>query len=606
MTVSAKCLAIGLAALALVAPAALADEPLQWRGWDTSLFAAKPADKRLVILDLEAVWCHWCHVMEETTYRDPKVVALLKSKFVTVRVDQDANPDLSNRYGDWGWPATIIFAPNGQELVKRRGYLAPDEMAELLQAVIDDPTPGPSAVQQAPPVPSQQSALTAEQRTELESQATASFDADNGGWGDVHKFIDTDSMDLLLRSAANGNTGAAQNARKTFDAALNLIDRVAGGLYQYSDSADWKSPHYEKIMWYQAQGLRQYSQAYLLWKDEKHLAAASDIYRYLTTILANPDGGFYTSQDADVDASLAGKVYYALSAPERAKLSRAPRIDQHVYTRENGWAISGLTAYSAAKSDAKALELAKNAATFILGQRHRPNGGFTHGDSDRAGPYLGDQVAFGQALLDLYTATGERRWLAAAQETGDFIAQNFVDKKGGFPASVAPEASAGAFLNSAKAIDEQIATTRFANALHRYSGLPKFRTLAEHGMHYLASPDIVAAGQGAPGILLAGFESANEPTHITVVGSKSATGAIALHDTARTVPVFYKRVDWWDRAEGPLANPDVTYPELDEAAAFLCTNRICSLPAFTPVDLNAALKRTLKASGAGPAAAATR
>lgn len=601
-----KRLTLAAALAMLAASAGLADEALQWRGWDTSLFAAKPSDKRLVILDLEAVWCHWCHVMEETTYRDPKVVALLKSKFVTVRVDQDANPDLSNRYGDWGWPATIIFTAEGQELVKRRGYLAPDEMAELLQAVIDDPTPGPSAVQQAPPVPSQQSALTGAQRTELESQVAGSFDADNGGWGDVHKFIDTDSMDLLLRSAANGNTNAAQNARKTFDAALTLIDGVSGGLYQYSDSADWKSPHYEKIMWYQAQGLRQYSQAYLLWKDEKHLAAASDIYRYLATILANPNGGFYTSQDADVDASLPGKTFYALSAPERAKLGRAPRIDQHVYTRENGWAISGLAAFSAAKGDAKALSLAQDAANFILSKRRRTQGGFAHGDSDRAGPYLGDQVAFGQALLDLYAATGERRWLSAAQEAGDFIAQNFVDAKGGFPASLSPEASAGAFLNSAKAIDEQIATTRFANALHRYSGLPKFRKLAEHGMHYLASTDIVASGQGAAGILLAGFESANEPAHITVVGSKSAAGAVALHDTARNVPVFYKRLDWWDRAEGPLTNPDVTYPELDEAAAFLCTNRICSLPAFTPDDLNAALKRTLKASGDGPAAAATR
>ena len=604
MTVSAKRLAVGLAALAICGPSAWADEPLQWRGWDTSLFASKPADKRLVILDLEAVWCHWCHVMEETTYRDPKVVALLKSKFTTVRVDQDANPDLSNRYGDWGWPATIIFAANGQELVKRRGYLAPDEMAELLQAVIDDPTPGPSAVQQAPPVPSQQSALTAPQRTELEGQLSESFDADNGGWGDVHKFIDTDSMDLLMRSAANGNTSAAQNARKTFDAALNLIDRVSGGLYQYSDSANWKSPHYEKIMWYQAQGLRQYSQAYLLWKDEKYLTAAADIYRYLATSLSNPTGSFYTSQDADVDAALPGKVFYALSAPEREKLGRAPRIDQHVYTRENGWAISGLAAYSAAKGDAKALKLAEDAASFILSHRHRAQGGFAHGDADRAGPYLGDQVAFGQALLDLYAATGERKWLVAAQETGDFIAQNFVDKKGGFPASVAPEASVGAFLNSAKAIDEQVATTRFANALHRYSGAAKFRTLAEHGMHYLASADIVGSGQGAAGILLAGFESANEPAHITVVGSKSAASAIALHNTARAVPVFYKRLDWWDRAEGPLANPDVTYPEIGEAAAFLCTNRICSLPAFTPDDLHAALKRTLKAGGEGPAAAA--
>jgi uncharacterized protein YyaL (SSP411 family) len=82
------------------------DKDLVWEEWNTELFDRARAEQRLVILDLEAVWCHWCHVMERTTYRDAKVVALLKSKYLAVRVDQDANPDLSNRYGDWGWPAT--------------------------------------------------------------------------------------------------------------------------------------------------------------------------------------------------------------------------------------------------------------------------------------------------------------------------------------------------------------------------------------------------------------------------------------------------------------------------------------------------------------------
>ena len=97
------------------------DKALVWVDWNAELFTRAQAEQRLVILDLEAVWCHRCHVMEKTTYRDEKVVALLQSKYLTVRVDQDANPDLSSRYGDWGWPATIIFAPDGTELAKWRG-----------------------------------------------------------------------------------------------------------------------------------------------------------------------------------------------------------------------------------------------------------------------------------------------------------------------------------------------------------------------------------------------------------------------------------------------------------------------------------------------------
>ena len=115
-----------------------------WLPWSDEVFAQAKSQQRFVLLDLEAVWCHWCHVMDVTTYKDAKVLALLNKKYLTVRVDQDSRPDLSNRYEDYGWPATVVFDAAGHEIVKRQGYLAPDEMASMLQAIIDDPTPGPS------------------------------------------------------------------------------------------------------------------------------------------------------------------------------------------------------------------------------------------------------------------------------------------------------------------------------------------------------------------------------------------------------------------------------------------------------------------------------
>ncbi|MEQ1577800.1 MAG: DUF255 domain-containing protein, partial [Hyphomicrobium sp.] len=287
----------------LIAPyAAFADPPhtpgpLNWQAWNPGLFARAKAENRFVILDLEAVWCHWCHVMEETTYKDSKVVELLKSKYLPVRADQDANPDLSNRYGDWGWPATIVFAPDGTEIVKRRGYIDPDEMAALLDAIIKDPSPGPSVDNLLTVKPATRSILTAPQRGGLIDTMNQAYDSTNGGWGDLHKFIDPDGMDWLIMAAEDGDTQAAQRARQTLGAALNLIDREQGGIYQYSDAEDWKSPHFEKIMWYQSNGLRQFSAAYAMWKDPAYLAAASSIARYLNTVLLSPDGAFYTSQD---------------------------------------------------------------------------------------------------------------------------------------------------------------------------------------------------------------------------------------------------------------------------------------------------------------------
>ena len=95
------------------------------RAGPTRPSTARGREKRLVLLDLVAVWCHWCHVMEETTYRDPEVVAQIRAHFVAVRVDQDSRPDLSNRYEDYGWPATVIFDADGHELVKFAGYIPP-------------------------------------------------------------------------------------------------------------------------------------------------------------------------------------------------------------------------------------------------------------------------------------------------------------------------------------------------------------------------------------------------------------------------------------------------------------------------------------------------
>src|ERR1700759_3086353 len=116
--------------LLLSSPAMAA--PIKWQPWSEDLFAQAQREHKLVILDLEAVWCHWCHVMEEKTYSDPKVQQLIGSNYIAVRVDQDSRPDLSNRYEDYGWPATIVFDSKGRELAKRSGFIPPGPMASML------------------------------------------------------------------------------------------------------------------------------------------------------------------------------------------------------------------------------------------------------------------------------------------------------------------------------------------------------------------------------------------------------------------------------------------------------------------------------------------
>src|SRR3954447_20507387 len=160
-----RIVAFSFAAL-FASPSFAADGP-KWSEWGDDLFSRAAAEQRFVILDLEAVWCHWCHVMEKTTCADPQVKELLASKYLPARVARDATPDLSSRYGDWGWPATIVFAPDGTEIAKIRGYIEPTRMQVLLKAVIDDPSPGPSVGEAFAIKPSASVFLTRDQRAEL-------------------------------------------------------------------------------------------------------------------------------------------------------------------------------------------------------------------------------------------------------------------------------------------------------------------------------------------------------------------------------------------------------------------------------------------------------
>jgi uncharacterized protein YyaL (SSP411 family) len=576
---------LAFAAAAFAASQSFAGEVIKWSGWSDALFFRAAAEKRFVILDLEAVWCHWCHVMEKTTYADPEVMALLASKYIAVRVDQDANPDLSSRYGDWGWPATIVFGSDGTEIAKIRGYIEPARMQALLKAIIDDPSPGPSVGEAFEVKPSASIFLTKEQRTELAKNVDESYEDSIGGWGENQKFIDPDSMDSAMTRAEAGDAIAAKRARQTFDAAIALIDPVWGGVFQYSEGGSWSKPHFEKIMSFQAQYLRQYSQAYALWKDQKYLIAARDIERYLAAFLISPGGAFYVSQDADLDHDIDGHKYYALGDVERRKLG-LPRIDKNLYARENGWAISGLTAFYNVINDPNVLVIAERAAKWVGDNRAFPGGGFRHGDRDRGGPFLGDTLAMGQAFLDLYAATGNRDWLTEASKAGEFIGANFKDDAGGFFTSKTSEAKVGVFAKPAKLTDDQIQVARFMNLLSRYFGSEVYKDHAAHAMRYLISVSAEAA-RPMPGVLLADEELAVEPTHMTIVGHEDDPRAQALHATARAYPARYKRLEWLDLREGKLPNPDVEYPDLGEPAAFACSNRICSYPSFNAEELAA-------------------
>ena len=579
-----------------------ATEPLTWQPWTPDLFAQARQQHRFVLLDLEAVWCHWCHVMAEITYRHPEVVRLLKARYIVVRVDQDSRPDLASRYEDYGWPATVVFDENGHEIVKRQGYMPPKKMASMLQAIIDDPTPGPSVQPERTVEFSQSSALDATLRAGLQKASEQRYDDKLGGWGTVHKYVDGQSLEYEFERALAGDAAAEHRVKQTLTAALKLIDPVWGGAYQYSVGGDWNEPHYEKIMQIQADDMRLYALAGAAWKMPEFEKAARDIQRYVAAFLTGPDGAFHTSQDADLVPGEHSSEYFALDDTARRRRG-IPRIDRHVYARENGWMIESLTVLYGATRDEGCLRQALRAAKWIVANRSIAGGGFRHGEQEveqdvshnSGGPYLGDTLAMGRAFLALYSVTADRDWLRRAQAAADFIERTFRDPAAGYDTAFGRTDAA---YRSKPERDENVALARFANLLYQYTGAAQDRAMADRAMQYLVTPE-VAQRLPAAGVLLADRETSRSPVHVTIVGSKDDTAARALFVTALSVPSPYKRVEWWDRKEGVLPNPDVEYPQMAKAAAFLCADGRCSRPSFDPQRFMMAIARAQEAARTG-------
>jgi hypothetical protein len=567
-----------------------APEPVFWQGWSKDAFAQARREHKFVLLDLQAVWCHWCHVMDATTYRDPRVVTLLNDRYVTVKVDQDARPDLASRYEDYGWPATVIYAADGTEIVKKQGYIEPDAMVRLLIAVMADPSPvdyhdtvaaGPAA----------DTALTDERRVALVNQWMTGYDDGAGGWGFDHKYLDWDTVEFALREAHRSPRAEAM-ARTTLRLQRRLLDPVWGGMYQYSVDGDWNEPHFEKIMSMQAEDMRIYALAYAQWGDPAYLATAQAIRRYLRSFLTSPEGAFYVSQDADLVPGVHSADYFALDdAGRRAR--GIPRIDRNLYSRENGWAIAGLAQLAAVSGDAAARAEAEAAARWVIAHRALPGGGFSHDRSDEAGPYLGDTLAMGRGFYGLFQLTGDPAWLDRAAAAADFIQAHFA--RGAEPGYASTDTTVRSFPPPRPEYDENVALARLAAALGPATGRAVYRDMAATALRWVLAPALTGRrGYYVGGALLAAEEAGSDPLHVMVLGRKDDPAAQALHAAALQAPTAHKLVEWWSRGEGPPPRGEDIYPDLPRAAAFLCANGACSSPVFDPQALKARLAKALR------------
>ncbi|SPE24825.1 conserved hypothetical protein [Candidatus Sulfotelmatobacter sp. SbA7] len=306
-------------------------QPIQWHEFAEEAFAAARAANKPVLLDIGAVWCHWCHVMDRESYDDADVAAIVNEHYIAVKVDRDERPDIDSRYqvavasltGQGGWPLTAFLTPDGKPFYggtyfpPADGYGRPSFKRVLLSIaqayrekhgeVLEQAQMVESAIARAESFSGSEKVSATVIDAILES-ARKMFDEVNGGFGSAPKFPHPAVLDLVMEQYVRTRNDATdgEELRTIFVHTLEkmarggVYDQLAGGFHRYSVDERWIVPHFEKMCYDNSELLKNYVHAYQATGDEFFAGVARDIIRWVEEWLSDrAHGGFYASQDAD-------------------------------------------------------------------------------------------------------------------------------------------------------------------------------------------------------------------------------------------------------------------------------------------------------------------
>jgi uncharacterized protein YyaL (SSP411 family) len=302
-------------------------QPVHWHAWGEAAFARAQAEDKPVLLDIGAVWCHWCHVMDRESYEDPEIAALINRLFVAVKVDRDERPDVDARYqaavsaiiGQGGWPLTAFLTPDGRPYFGGT-YIPRDDrygrpgmgrvltaMAEVWRARRDEALETAASVMAAIEHNesfSARSGVSLDLTEKIAESIVKQFDPRHGGFGSQPKFPHPAALDLLLQMAMSRGDGRARAAFITTLEKMargGVYDQLAGGFHRYSVDERWVVPHFEKMLYDNTELLRNYVHGFQSFVREDFKQTAREIVAWLDATMTDRErGGFFASQDADV------------------------------------------------------------------------------------------------------------------------------------------------------------------------------------------------------------------------------------------------------------------------------------------------------------------
>ena len=497
-----------------------AHNPVDWYPWGPEALDRARREDKPIMLSIGYAACHWCHVMEEESFEDPETAALMNERFVSVKVDREERPDVDAIYmdavqamtGGGGWPLTAFLTPDGEPFYAGTYFPKEDRhglpaFRSVLAAVADAwenrrgevETQGRRVVNsigQAGTMAGSNDPLSDEVPRQAFAKLRTAFDPRWGGFGGAPKFPQPMTVEFLLRCHLHGHPDALEMLETTLDrmAAGGVYDQAGGGFHRYSTDATWHVPHFEKMLYDNAQLVRLYTRAWQVTGHERFRRIATETSDYLLREMRHPEGGFFSSQDADSEGvegkffvwswdelvMVAGQgVATALGATPsgnwegtnvlwrphpveavaeemgvdpkelerdldaaRERLFEVregrvhPATDDKVLAAWNGLAVSALAEAGRAFGQPRYVHAAVRAADFVLTRLRDGSGRLLRSwrDSKAGRPgYADDHALMADACLVLYETTYELRWFEEARALADELLRLFWDRdRGGF------------------------------------------------------------------------------------------------------------------------------------------------------------------------------